>query len=182
MREEREIKEVTIPFGSPDSRSPTENLELATGIMSRTEHTPEDKGSLCVHEGCNVNTESSNEAQTVREGLLSPSSADDTPNETSTRPEEEAELPSQSGLKLPTNDGTRDHKLSSPTSDNSAQDSINRDEIDNNWFVTFEQFVSAIQQEPELCQFFAEQSIIDLYGTNVDPVLNPYTRTVLASS
>ncbi len=55
---------------------------------------------------------------------------------------------------------------------------------DKGWYITFEQFISGIQQEPELCQFFAEQSIIDLRGndgTSVDPVLSSYTRTVLAS-
>ena len=51
-----------------------------------------------------------------------------------------------------------------------------------NWYLNFEQFVSGIQQEPDLCQFFAEQNTIDLTGTNVDPVLNPYTRTILATS
>ena len=50
------------------------------------------------------------------------------------------------------------------------------------WLLTFEQFASALQKEMLLCQFFAEQNTIDLSGTNVDPVLNPYTRTILATS
>lgn len=49
------------------------------------------------------------------------------------------------------------------------------------WYLSFEQFVAGIQQEPDLCQFFAEQNTIDLSGTNVDPVLNPYTRFILAT-
>lgn len=60
--------------------------------------------------------------------------------------------------------------------------SITNEELDENWMLTFEQFVAAIQQEPELCQFFAEQNRMDLEGTSVDPILNPYTKTVLAVS
>jgi hypothetical protein len=48
------------------------------------------------------------------------------------------------------------------------------------WYVTFEQFISCVQTEPDLCQFFAEQNTIDLGSSSVDPVLSPYTRTVLA--
>ena len=55
-------------------------------------------------------------------------------------------------------------------------------ELEAKWFLSFEQFVAGIQQEPELCQFFAEQNIIDLSGTSVSPVLNQYTRTVLAKT
>lgn len=55
-------------------------------------------------------------------------------------------------------------------------------ELEEKWFLTFEQFVGALQREPFLCQFFAEQNSIDLSGTSVDPVLNPYTRTILATS
>ena len=55
-------------------------------------------------------------------------------------------------------------------------------ELQEKWMLTFEQFVSALQKEPVLCQFFAEQNCIDLSGTNVDPVLDPYTRTTLAAS
>ena len=53
-------------------------------------------------------------------------------------------------------------------------------ELEAKWFLSFEEFVAGIQQEPELCQFFAEQNIIDLSGTSVDPFLNQYTRTILA--
>lgn len=59
---------------------------------------------------------------------------------------------------------------------------IAQEGMDERWVLTFEQFVAGIQQEPELCQFFAEQNTIDLEGTSVDPDLNPYTRTVLASA
>ena len=55
-------------------------------------------------------------------------------------------------------------------------------ELEAKWMLTFEQFVAGIQQEPELCQFFAEQNIIDLSGTCVDPILSQYTRTVLAAT
>ena len=47
------------------------------------------------------------------------------------------------------------------------------------WYITFEQFISSVQTEPDLCQFFAEQNTMDLAGSSVDPVLSPYTRTVL---
>ena len=59
---------------------------------------------------------------------------------------------------------------------------ITNQELDENWMLTFEQFAAAIQQEPELCQFFAEQNRMDLEGTSVDRILNPYTKTVLAVS
>ena len=58
----------------------------------------------------------------------------------------------------------------------------NAEELEEKWSLTFEQFVGALQGEPVLCQFFAEQNTIDLSGTNVDPVLNPYTRTIMATS
>ena len=50
------------------------------------------------------------------------------------------------------------------------------------WYITFEQFISSVQTEPDLCQFFAEQNTIDLCSSSVDPVLTPYTRTVLGLS
>ena len=50
------------------------------------------------------------------------------------------------------------------------------------WKLSFEQFVGALQLEPALCQFFAEQNAMDLSGSSVDPVLNPYTRTIMATS
>ena len=55
-------------------------------------------------------------------------------------------------------------------------------DLEAKWYLNFEQFVAGVQQEPELCQFFAEQNIIDLSGTSVDPILNQYTRTMLAST
>ena len=53
------------------------------------------------------------------------------------------------------------------------------DGLSQRWYITFEQFISSVQTEPELCQFFAEQNTIDLDSSSVDPLLTPYTRTVL---
>ena len=62
-------------------------------------------------------------------------------------------------------------------------DLANDSKVQEKWYLTFEQFVSGLNQEPELCQFFAEQNKMDLTGSSpVDPVLSSYTRTVLASS
>ncbi len=59
----------------------------------------------------------------------------------------------------------------------------NDSEVQEKWFLTFEQFVSGLNQEPELCQFFAEQNLLDLTGaSSVDPILSSYTRTVIATS
>ena len=55
----------------------------------------------------------------------------------------------------------------------------NAAELEAKWFLTFEQFVAGVQQEPDLCQFFAEQNVIDLSGSSVDPILSQYTRTIL---
>ena len=56
-------------------------------------------------------------------------------------------------------------------------------QLQDKWFLTFEQFVEGLNKEPELCQFFAEQNLMDLTGSSpVDPVLSSYTRTVLASA
>ena len=52
-------------------------------------------------------------------------------------------------------------------------------EMSKRWYITFEQFISAIQLEPELCQFFAEQDTIDLESSSVDPILSRYTQSVL---
>ena len=49
------------------------------------------------------------------------------------------------------------------------------------WYITLEDFISNIQRETELCQFFAEQYILDLKGSSVDPILNTYTRTFVNS-
>lgn len=87
--------------------------------------------------------------------------------------------------------------VSSPTSSTEPQDNppaddlhnsltldaVSDSEIQDKWFLTFEQFVEGLNKEPELCQFFAEQNLMDLTGSSpVDPVLSSYTRTVLASS
>ena len=59
----------------------------------------------------------------------------------------------------------------------------NDSEVQEKWFLTFEQFVSGLNQEPDLCQFFAEQNLLDLTGaSSVDPILSSYTRTVIATS
>ena len=49
------------------------------------------------------------------------------------------------------------------------------------WFLSYEQFAFVIQQEPEMCQFFAEQSKLVFEGRRVDMNLDPYTRAVMAS-
>ena len=61
-----------------------------------------------------------------------------------------------------------------------VEDVEEAEELSRRWFLTFEQFVAAVQQEPELCQFFAEQNVIDVEGSPVDPLLSDYTRAVLA--
>lgn len=68
------------------------------------------------------------------------------------------------------------------TDDSFERAMANAEELEEKWILTFEQFVGVLQREPVLCQFFAEQNNIDLSGTNVDPVLNPYTRTIMAAS
>ena len=50
------------------------------------------------------------------------------------------------------------------------------------WYITLEQFIGGIQREPDLCQFFAEQYMMDLKGSSVDPDLTSYTRTFMAKS
>ena len=60
--------------------------------------------------------------------------------------------------------------ISPALNDDSEDDKVNK-----KWFFTFEQFVPGIQQKPELCQFFAEQSVMDLAETSrtsVDLVLS----------
>lgn len=52
----------------------------------------------------------------------------------------------------------------------------------SDWFLTFEQFLSGLQLEPALCQFFAEQYMMDLIGTSVDPGLGAYTRAFMANN
>lgn len=56
---------------------------------------------------------------------------------------------------------------------------LEQDDSETKWYITFEQFISCVQTEPDLCQFFAEQNTIDLGSSSVDPILSPYTRTVL---
>ena len=49
------------------------------------------------------------------------------------------------------------------------------------WHLELEDFISSIQSEPDLCQFFAEQYLIDLKGRNIDPLVNTYTASFIAS-
>ena len=83
------------------------------------------------------------------------------------------------GTEIETSVGT---ELAAQIEDSFEQAMANAGELEEKWFLTFEQFVGALQREPFLCQFFAEQNSIDLSGTSVDPVLNPYTRTILATT
>lgn len=52
----------------------------------------------------------------------------------------------------------------------------------SDWFITCHQFISGLLFEPDLCQFFAEQSSIDLTSSKADDKLSPYTRSILHSS
>ena len=58
---------------------------------------------------------------------------------------------------------------------------VDNEEEDEYWYITLEDFISSIQGDTELCQFFAEQYILDLKGSSVDPVLNSYTRTFMTT-
>lgn len=49
------------------------------------------------------------------------------------------------------------------------------------WYITLEQFIAGIQLEPDLCQFFAEQYLMDLRGSNVDQVLSSYTSSFITA-
>ena len=51
----------------------------------------------------------------------------------------------------------------------------------SDWFITCHQFISGLLFEPDLCQFFAEQSSIDLTSRKADDKLSPYTRSILHS-
>lgn len=53
-----------------------------------------------------------------------------------------------------------------------------------NWYLTFEEFVAGIQQEPGICQFFAEQYIIELneLTEKQNDLLDPYTRLVFKTA
>jgi len=48
------------------------------------------------------------------------------------------------------------------------------------WFITCHQFISGLLFEPDLCQFFAEQSSIDLTrNSKADDILSPYTKSIM---
>ena len=49
-----------------------------------------------------------------------------------------------------------------------------------NWFITCHQFISGLLFEPDLCQFFAEQSSIDLTSNiKAEDVVSPYTKSIM---
>ena len=49
-----------------------------------------------------------------------------------------------------------------------------------NWFITCHQFISGLLFEPDLCQFFAEQSSIDLTSNSMaEDVVSPYTKSIM---
>ncbi len=50
------------------------------------------------------------------------------------------------------------------------------------WSLSLEQFIAGIQSEPDLCQFFAEQYLIDLKRRNVDPHVNTYTASFITTT
>ena len=52
----------------------------------------------------------------------------------------------------------------------------------SDWFITCHRFISGLLFEPDLCQFFAEQSSIDLISSKANDKLSPYTsRSILHS-
>jgi hypothetical protein len=57
---------------------------------------------------------------------------------------------------------------------------LDNQSLRDKWYITFEQFISSVQAEPDLCQFFAEQNAMDLDSSSVDLVLTPYTRMMSA--
>lgn len=59
--------------------------------------------------------------------------------------------------------------------------SSQRSKVTDDWSLTLEDFISSIQSEPELCQFFAEQYVIDLKGKNIDPHDNTYTASFMTA-
>ena len=69
------------------------------------------------------------------------------------------------------NDNTSDRHLDSAM--------IELEMSNSDWFITCHQFISGLLFEPDLCQFFAEQSSIDLTSRKVDDKLSPYTRSIL---
>ena len=66
--------------------------------------------------------------------------------------------------------------LSHPTTPSHSDHFPSRDE----WQITFEQFLGGIQQEPELCQFFAEKYQMDLFDRSGGGLaLSSYTKTFM---
>lgn len=78
-------------------------------------------------------------------------------------------------------DSTKDEGNNN-TSDRHLDSAMIELEMSNSdWFITCHQFISGLLFEPDLCQFFAEQSSIDLTSSKVDDKLSPYTRSILHS-
>ena len=76
-------------------------------------------------------------------------------------------------------DSTEDKENVTKTSDkqlNSAM--IGLEMSSSDWFITCHQFISGLLFEPDLYQFFAEQSSIDLTCRKGDDKLSPYTTHV----
>ena len=74
-------------------------------------------------------------------------------------------------------------KGNNDTSDRHLDSAMIELEMSNSdWFITCHQFISGLLFEPDLCQFFAEQSSIDLTSSSkVDDKLSPYTKSILHS-
>ena len=49
----------------------------------------------------------------------------------------------------------------------------------SDWFITCYQFISGLLFEPDLCQFFAEQSSMDLTSNKINNKLSSYTRSIM---
>ena len=74
-----------------------------------------------------------------------------------------------------TNDQPPDTVSPHPTTPSHSDHFPSHDE----WQITFEQFLGGIQQEPELCQFFAEKYQMDLFDRSGSLALSSYTKTFM---
>ena len=85
-------------------------------------------------------------------------------------------------LDLGVSNSTGGDSLSNSSSNTTVQIPDKNDiHKDDSWYISFEDFIAGVQREPELCQFFAEQYILNLKGSSVDPILNPYTRVFMSN-
>lgn len=93
---------------------------------------------------------------------------------TETKGEHDPAQSSDTGLDR-TNEQAPD-TLSHPTTPSHSDHFPSRDE----WQITFEQFLGGIQQEPELCQFFAEKYQMDLFDRSGGGLaLSSYTKAFM---